>query len=196
MANFHSMNSGRLPARGVVGDIYMAAETRELFIAVGDGRLIPLAGLLNPVTVQGARGERGETGRTGAKGDKGDRGFDGAIGPRGETGPHGERGSQGPQGPRGETGAAGPTGPQGTQGERGPAGERGPQGEKGERGDIFYVDSEAAELCKQLREELIRQRAKIQAAIADALDSSATLSPQMRRLFRQRIEALKQQAGV
>jgi hypothetical protein len=161
VANFWSMNSARFPAKGIVGDVYMAAETKKLFIAVADGRLIPLEGLLNPITVEGGRGEKGENGTPGG------------IGPRGLQGPPGRDGINGksvsgPKGSRGEkgaTGAAGKDGRDGIDGKDGATGAQGPQGPAGPAGAVLYVgDAEMAAAVKALRDEMIATKARVEAA--------------------------------
>jgi hypothetical protein len=161
MAQFHSMNSARLPQRGVVGDVYMATETRDLFIAVADGRLIPLAGLLNPVTVQGARGEKGDTGVAGGTGPRGLQGPAGRDGVDGKSvsGPKGPRGAQGPKGDPGKDGR------NGIDGKDGATGAQGPQGPAGPAGAVLYVgDAEMAAAVKVLRDEMIATKARLEAA--------------------------------
>jgi hypothetical protein len=161
VANFWSMNSARFPAKGIVGDVYMAAETKKLFIAVADGRLIPLEGLLNPVTVEGARGEKGENGTPGGIGPRGIQGPPGRDGIDGKSvsGPKGSRGAQGRQG------VAGKDGRDGIDGKDGATGAQGPQGPAGPAGAVLYVgDAEMAAAVKALRDEMIATKARVEAA--------------------------------
>lgn len=129
MAEFHSCGS-RLPVSGVVGDAYFDAFNRKIYIAIADGRLVPLESLLAGPPIHGIDG---------AKGDKGD------------------------------------TGPQGVQGIQGPQGER---GEKGERGEVLYIGpEEMAAAVKAARIEILTQRAKMLAAINQALEDAGSLGP-------------------
>lgn len=193
MANFHSMNSSRLPAKGVVGDVYMATETRDLFIAVADGRLIPLAGLLNPVTVVGARGPQGETGVAGG------------IGPHGLQGPAGRDGVDGksvsgPKGSRGATGATGKDGRDGVDGKDGATGAQGPQGiqgPKGDKGDVLYVgDAEMEAAVKEARAAMIDQHARFLAAIRQALSHAGNLPASNKAAVQGVITKMRQDAGL
>jgi hypothetical protein len=84
MAEFHS--GKRVPAKLPVGDVYFDASKRDFYIAIADGRLVPLASLLAGPAIHG---------------------IDGAKGEKGEKGAQGETGAQGPQGPQGEKGEPG-----------------------------------------------------------------------------------------
>jgi hypothetical protein len=97
MAEFHSLRKQDFPQTGAatVGDIYFATDTRELFISIGGGGLVPMDGLLSGPSF----------GEPGPKGDPGPAGPSG--GPPGPTGPSGPSGPSGPVGP---VGPAGPTG--------------------------------------------------------------------------------------
>jgi hypothetical protein len=162
MANFHSMNSARLPAKGIVGDVYMATETRKLFIAVADGRLIPLEGLLNPVTVEGARGAQGEPGPAGGIGPRGLQGAPGRDGADGKSvsGPTGQRGATGAQGLPGKDGR------DGIDGKDGATGATGAQGPKGDKGDVMYVgDAALAAAVEQWKQKYIDAEAQWRAAL-------------------------------
>jgi hypothetical protein len=181
MAQFWSMNSARLPQRGVVGDVYMATETRDLFIAVADGRLIPLAGLLNPVTVEGARGAKGDTGVAGGIG------LPGLQGPPGRDGVDGKSVS-GPKGPRGATGAQGVPGRDGIDGKDGATGATGPQGPQGPKGEVTVIgDAELAAAVEKLRQELIQHRAKLAHALNDAKLANQTMPRSANRTHREQV---------
>lgn len=70
MAKFWSSRRIDLPETGTIGDIYFCSDTRELFIAIGTGGMVPMAGLLagpafgqvGPIGHQGDRGPQGEPG--------------------------------------------------------------------------------------------------------------------------------------
>jgi hypothetical protein len=81
VAAFH--NGRTLPERGVVGDIYYQLADRSLHIAIGDGRLVPVAGLLAGPPIQGLNGRDG---RDGIDGKNGRDGKDGAAGAKGDKG--------------------------------------------------------------------------------------------------------------
>jgi hypothetical protein len=83
MANFHS--GKRLPVSLPVGDVFFDANKRDFYIAIADGRLVPLASLLAGPPIHGIDG---------VKGDKGDKGV-GEQGPQGVPGPHGPKGEPG-----------------------------------------------------------------------------------------------------
>jgi hypothetical protein len=193
VANFWSMNSARFPAKGIVGDVYMAAETKKLFIAVADGRLIPLEGLLNPVTVEGARGEKGENGTPGGIGPRGIQGPPGRDGADGKSvsGPKGSRGAQGPQG------APGKDGRDGIDGRDGATGATGAQGPKGDKGDVMYVGpAEMEAAVKFYRAEIINQRAKFWAAIDQAMADAGTLHENKRKHTQNMIAIMRRNAGL
>jgi hypothetical protein len=84
VAEFHSCGS-RLPERGVVGDAYFDAFNRQMYIAIADGRLVPLESLLAGPAVQGIDGKDSTVpGPPGAPGR--DSTVPGPQGPRGEKG--------------------------------------------------------------------------------------------------------------
>ena len=88
MARFHSAK--RLPSKGIPGDIYFATDASELFVALVDGSLYPVASMLNPgPPIPGPKGDKGERGEKGEKGDGKD-GKDGAPGPKGDKGERGD----------------------------------------------------------------------------------------------------------
>ncbi len=171
MAKLFSTKLHRLPSKATPGDVYFCTDSKDLFLAVGDGSLLNVADLFSGavphVRTVGPQGEIGATGAPGPIGLTGQRGERGTDGSPGATGPAGVDGKSitGPMGPRGERGLTGPAGPQGLHGVPGPRGEQGP------RAEILYVGPEemAAEI-KKLRAEIVRQRAAILAGLIDRLD--------------------------
>lgn len=85
MSDFH--NAKTLPQTGIVGDLYRVSSTGDLFIAIADGRLVPISLLLAGPPIQGIDGA---TGPQGPKGEKGDTGGIGAQGPKGDKGEPGD----------------------------------------------------------------------------------------------------------
>ena len=83
MSNFHSGRT--LPERGIVGDLYYQLADRSLHIAIGDGRLVPVAGLLAGPPIKGLNGAAGRDGIDGKDGRDGKDGKDGAKGERGDV---------------------------------------------------------------------------------------------------------------
>jgi hypothetical protein len=83
MAQFHS--GKRIPSSLPVGDVFFDASKRDFYIAIADGRLVPLASLLAGPPIHGIDGAKGDKGDTGAQGI-------GAQGPQGLQGPKGEPG--------------------------------------------------------------------------------------------------------
>lgn len=77
MAQFHSLTRKDFPplSAGVVGDVYFATDTRELFIALGGGGLVPLDGLLAGNGPVGPQGPAGVAGPIGPQGPAGPTGF-------------------------------------------------------------------------------------------------------------------------
>jgi hypothetical protein len=133
-------------------------------------------------------GQTGATGRDGAS-------ITGPAGPAGKDsnvqGPRGAEGRRGDTGPRGERGE---TGEQGIQGLTGATGAQGPVGATGPAGDItVYGDAELQAAVVQLRTELIQQRARFLAAHFQAL---AEAKGPHERIWRQRLETLKRDAGL
>jgi hypothetical protein len=157
MSKLISTKLNKMPATGTPGDLYFASDTRETFIAVGDGRLFPLEGLLSVAPGAGV----------------------GPQGPQGLRGPAGSDSSMpGPEGPRGRPGrdssVPGPAGPAGPQGPQGPTG---PQGPAGPRGDCLIPN--AGELAAAVT--LLRHRhTRIQAALLFEISRSENLRPSTR----------------
>jgi hypothetical protein len=194
MADFYNMK--RLPSRGKPGDVYRDATSKRLYLCLGDGTLCDIADLLSEsrpaVRVVGPQGETGRPGADsqvpGLPGRDGKDGKDSTV--PGPSGPKGERGISGQSivGPRGEKGDSivGPVGPQG------------PRGEKGDRGDVLYVGPEEMEAAtKAARAQLIDQRARFMAAIAQALQDSGSIQhEQYRYRCRMLIEQVRREAGL
>lgn len=193
MARFIATQLVKLPSCGTPGDAYYAVDTKEVFLVIGSGNLVPLDGLLsvNPRGVVGPKGEQGE------KGDKGD---------RGEQGPRGEKGTEGQQGPVGAPGRDGAdglpgragrdsnvAGPQGPKGEKGDRGAQGIRGEKGEKGDIQVVGpAELAAAVEAFRGEKTRFRA----ALESVMQESNGLQRSTRTIVQSVLNKLKARAGV
>jgi hypothetical protein len=81
VANFWS--SRNIPANLPVGDVWFDPSKREFWIAIGDGRLAPLASLLAGPPIHGIDGAKGDTGAQGPQG------LQGVPGPQGPAGPAG-----------------------------------------------------------------------------------------------------------
>lgn len=96
MSKVISTKQGRLPSKGTPLDIYFCTDTKETFIAIGNGQLFSLPDLLagaHAVPAVGPRGEQGLAGTAVAKGDKGDQGIPGRDGKDSTVpGPKGDRG--------------------------------------------------------------------------------------------------------
>jgi hypothetical protein len=86
MADFHSSRTFNPDGRGIPGDLYFNAITRKFFLAVADGRFIPLESILSGPPIHGIDGAKGEKGDTGARGERGEIGPTGPQGPKGEPG--------------------------------------------------------------------------------------------------------------
>ena len=92
MSKLFSMKLNKFPEKGTCGDVYFSSDTRETFIALGDGRLFPLAGLLSVapgagVGPQGPQGDRGPAGSDAKPAVDGRDESRGLLGLPGETGP-------------------------------------------------------------------------------------------------------------
>ena len=112
MAQFHSTTQAFIntiiDVGSVLGDVWFATDTGNIYLDLGSGGLTPLDSLL-------------ATGRSkGSKGDIGPQGPQGVPGPQGVSGPQGPKGDQGPAGRDGKDGATGPQGPKGDPGGTGP----------------------------------------------------------------------------
>jgi hypothetical protein len=85
MVTFHSLKYAAiqgLATKGaiVVGDLYYANDTQELYLACTDGSIAPLSSLILSGNIQGTPGGDGPTGAPGATGATG------ATGPQGPAG--------------------------------------------------------------------------------------------------------------
>lgn len=193
MARLFSTKVSQLP-KARPGDAAFCTDTKQVFIAVADSSWLDLADLLSGavphVRQVGPQGERGDPGSKGDRGDRGERGEHGTPGKQGDTGSKGERGSDGLHGQTGKPGKDGKDsfvpGPCGGKGDKGDRGEPGP------RGDVLIVgESELASAVKALRNELLQQRAKVLAALAQELEDSNTYPPGAERLCRMALESVQ-----
>ena len=164
MANFYPVKA--LPAKGEPGSAYAVRRTGtgfDIYIAIADGTLIPLDGLLSvkptgPVGAQGAQGDKGDTGAKGAKGDKGDPGTQGKQGDPGAKGDKGDNGIDGQHGTPGKDSTV-----PGPKGEKGDKGDKGDTGAQGPRGDITIVgDAELLAAVNKLKAQKAAALARIQ----------------------------------
>ncbi len=199
MSKLISTKSNRLPSKGEPGDVFFATDTKETWIAIGDGRLFSLPVLLAGAAVVPAVGPQGETGR-GEKGETGAVGRDGKNGKDSTVpGPAGAKGDKGSDG-LSITGRAGANGKDGRDGmdsivpgPKGERGERGERGEKGEPGDVTVVgDSELHEAVITLRKKLATVQASILQAMADNENSPKYVRDHVRR----HLAAVKANAGL
>jgi len=183
----------QLPSKGEVGCVYFCTTDKMAYIALGDGTLFQLDGLLSlkPVPAVGPQGSQGERGAVGPQGAAGRDGRDGA-----------DSNVAGPIGPRGERGAAGLPGPAGKPGADstvpGPAGKNGqsivgPAGPQGPKGDI-YIPNES-ELAAAVIE--YRQRwARMQAAFIEEISNSKALPASARIHVTNVLTRVKKAAGL
>jgi hypothetical protein len=183
----------RLPSKGKVGSVYFDNVNKEFYIALADGTLFALAGLLGlqPVAAVGPQGERGGVGATGPQGPPGKDGRGSTVpGPRGDsiTGPKGADGLPGPAGKDGRDGRDSTiTGPQG------PQGPCGPKGDKGERGDVMIPNnSELAAAALAYRQ----RHAAVQAALLEEISKSRDLRPSTRLHVQNALNRVKREAGL
>ncbi|SRR6266851_2472742 len=105
MAQFHSsvqrFIDPLITGGGVIGDVYFATDTHNLYLCLGTGGLALLDSLLSTGYAQGNPGPQGPQGPVGATGAQGS---SGPAGPKGDTGAAGANGAAGPQGPKGDSG--------------------------------------------------------------------------------------------
>jgi hypothetical protein len=170
MSKLFSMKLNKFPEKGTCGDLYFSSDTRETFIALGDGRLFPLAGLLSVAPGAGV----------------------GPQGPQGERGPAGSDAKPAVDGRDGKPGIQGPAGPAGKDGKSimGPAG---PTGAQGPRGDVLIPnDSELAAAVIALRQE----RTRVQAALLEEISRSNSLPTSTRRHVQFTLQRVKKAAGL
>jgi hypothetical protein len=195
MSSFHSCKTKTLPSKGIAGDAYFNIDTREIFICIADGRLVPLAGLLSnypggPVGADGPKGDRGEKGDAGIQGQRGENGLMGPAGADGRNGKDGERGQPGVQGLQGERGE---NGDKGDKGDTGATGATGPRGEQGPRGDVLIVDDAAVQAAvKKLQAAKLRIQAKIR---QKALESN-NLPPAMRTILQSHLAEIEKELNT
>jgi hypothetical protein len=183
----------QLPSKGNPGDVYFCTATKISYLALGDGTLFQTDSLLSmqPVPAVGPRGEQGPVGPAGK---------DSTVpGPQGPAGKDGATGAQGPIGPRGiavhgrdgkdgsDSTVPGPIGPQG------PAGPQGPRGEPGRDGSILYPSESQLAAANQ---ELLQQRARVQAALLIEIANAKNLSPSTRIHVQGVLKRVKKEAGL
>jgi hypothetical protein len=177
MAELHSTKSGRLPSKGIPGDIYFANDTKSFYFACGDGTLLNLSDLLKGDVAVRAVGPEGQRGERGEKGDQGRPGKDGNV----TVGLTQEVKDEIAAAVRAAIKAI-PT----------PRGER---GEKGAPGDVLYVGPDEMQAAvKQARTKLIEHRAHIKATIADRIANSKHLPLQMRRLLEDHLRGVEKES--
>ena len=188
MSRLISTKLTRLPSKGEAGSVYFTTDSKQVFLALGDGTLFDVADLLsgNAVRVVGPQGEAGPRGATGVTGTPGPRGEKGTTGARGETGPQGQAGADGLPGVTGKPGADGKDST--VPGPQGPLGLKGPKGDKGDRGDVLYVGP--AEIAAAAA-ELKAQRAMLHARIDQAVQDAGHLPDSMKRLMQLHYQNLK-----
>ncbi|MGA8429499.1 MAG: hypothetical protein WB729_06735 [Candidatus Sulfotelmatobacter sp.] len=164
-----STKRSKLPSVGKPLDVYYATDSKEVFLAAGDGTLLNCRDILQGVSHPArAVGPQGQPGRDGARGAEGKQGLEGRAG-RDSTvpGPKGEKGDRGSYGLPGLSGKEGKDGKDSAvPGPRGPEGAKGDRGEKGERGDLTVVGD--AELLAAV-EKLRAQKANLQSRIITTL---------------------------
>jgi collagen triple helix repeat protein len=177
MAQLHSTQLSKLPSKGTPGDCWFAIDAKQIFICIGDGRLVPLDGLLSPNP-------------------------SGPVGPQGQPGERGDTGGQGPQGKPGVDGLNGRDGKDGHDGIDGTPGQRGDKGDPGEKGEqgppgsfVFIGNEELAEEVRKVRAEFLAHRARVHAAIEQAIEDMADLRPGMRALLKSHFETLRNRVG-
>lgn len=176
MAKLISTKLHRLPPKGTAGDCYFATDSKETFIAIGDGTLVAVADLL-----KGATATVRAVGPAGPQGEKGERGDQGAAGTEGLRGEKGERGTPGRDGI------------DGTDGRNGKDGLPGPRGEKGERGDLTVIgDAELKAAVFQLREE----KTRFIRALVERMAAAKNTPEYLRDHLLNHLATLKKDAGL
>ena len=192
MAIFHSMKRSKLPSSGPVGDLYFCADSRETFVAIGDGRLVALEGLLSckPIVEVGPQGEPGSVGPPGP------RGLQGADGPQGRPGVNGAMGPKGHDGANGLIGATGKPGKDGKDGRDGADGKNGRDGQNGrdgKDGNVLIPNSD------ELSAAVISYRqkyARIQAAVLTEISNSKNLPASTRIHVQNVLKRIKREADL
>jgi len=165
---------------------------RGLYLVRADGSLLEISDFFkSPVIAPGLDGERGE------------RGLTGPAGPPGASVP-GEKGDRGPQGATGAQGNTGPQGLTGRKGDKGDKGDTGPQGQPGKSivgpqgppGSVTYIGpEEIAAAVQACRAELIRERARVRAAVIVAIEGAENIQHAARALVLAHLRNLQQQIG-
>lgn len=159
----------RLPSVGKPGNLYYNNQEKSFHLALGNGTLLPVEGMLSP-NPRGPVGPQGEPGPAGASGR------DSVVpGPQGQPGNDGATGRQGATGPKGADGLPGPAGKNGADGRDGkdstvpgPVGPQGPAGPQGPKGDVLIPnDSELAAAVLQFRDQKARAHAAFVQAMLD-----------------------------
>ena len=185
----------RLPSKGEPGNLYFDNQEKSFHLALGDGTLLPVEGMLspNPRGIVGPQGERGERGATGPQGPAARDGKDGADSTvPGPQGPRGPKGSDGLPGPAGKNGADGKDGKDSTI--AGPVGPQGPAGPQGPKGDVLIPnDSELAAAVIQFRDQKARAHAAFLQAMLDVGKIKNRSTAKHIELFLNRV---KKEAGL
>jgi hypothetical protein len=159
----------RPPSKAEPGTVVFCTSTKLAYLALGDGTLFQLDGLLSMQPGQPA------------------------VGPPGEPGPTGAAGRDGMTGPRGERGTDGRSCTCQNQGEQGPAGPRGPAGPAGPRGDCLIPnEGELAAAAIAYRQK----HAKVQAALLEEISKSKNLRTSTRLHVQNVLNRVKQEAGL
>jgi len=173
-------NEKALPPSGRPGDFYFTQGM--LYVVCLDGHLAPLLDVLTiKIIGDGPRGDKGDIGPQGPPGkdSKDGRSIQGPMGLPGNTGPRGPMGF-------GATGTTGPMGPTGATG----LGATGPQGPKGDLGDVTIVgDKELQEAINRLK----AKQARMQAAIANALERAEKYGRAHRTILKAEITRIHQE---
>jgi hypothetical protein len=192
MAN-QLISTKKLPSVGNPGSVYFCTATKLAYIALGDGTLFQLDGLLSMQPGQPAVGPQGEPGQSivGPQGPKGDS----IIGPRGPQGPAG----QSIVGPKGADGRDGDRGKPGRDGRDstvpGPKGDSivGPAGPQGPRGDLFIpTETELQNAVIAYRQKYTR----LQAVLLEGIAKSKNLPASTRLHMQNFITKIKAEAGL
>jgi hypothetical protein len=191
----HSLrNQSQLPSKARPGDVFFVTSNPHApftYFAVSDGSLICLndlfSGAAAPVRVVGPAGQPGRDGQsvTGPAGRDGKDGRDGVDGQT-ITGPRGERGEKGERGIDGRPGKDGRDGVNGKS-------IVGPKGDKGDRGDVLYVGPDE---IKAAAEQMRTERARIRAALWQAIADANGTSPRLRVRLLANIDALRREVGI
>lgn len=194
MALHHTKSLQLLPSRGRPGDIYWVTDspnTPHTYLVAADGSLLCVQDLLAGNTSQVRQvGPQGQPGRDGASitGPAGRDGKDGRDGVDGQT-------IRGERGLKGDTGERGPEGRPGKDGRDGVDGKSivGPKGEKGDRGDVLYVGPDE---IKVAAEQMRVERARMRAAVLEAIANADGASPRLRVRLLANIEAIRREVGI